>query len=143
MYLISPTFFIFYRIHLKYCDLSSKKIPNDFEPATQELLTTLITIIEDTKGIDTVVIDVRNTGLDVLFDSIIISTANSSRHADAIAEKIRLALKKTDADPVGFEGAGETGWSLIDAGRIVVHIMSAEAREHYDLEGLWGMETPS
>lgn len=39
--------------------------------------------------------------------------------------------------PLGREGDKDSDWTLVDLGRIIVHIMTPQAREFYDLEGLW------
>lgn len=114
-----------------------------YDQDTQELLDLVIKVLEDTKGADITVLDVRNASLAGLFDALLVCTATSTRHGAALADKLRYQLKHSGHGPVGFEGPGEMGWALIDAGPIVIHIMSAAAREHYDLEGLWGMEVPS
>ncbi len=38
---------------------------------------------------------------------------------------------------VKVEGQGGDDWVLVDAGDVIVHLMSSEAREFYDLESLW------
>ena len=107
----------------------------DDAPAITEIATA---VIEDTKGRDMVMIEV-GARVNNLFDRLIICTATSSRHASAIAEKLRMALKHGGMAILGVEGPGEMGWTLIDAGSVVVHIFLQEAREHYDLESLWSV----
>lgn len=51
-------------------------------------------------------------------------------------DEVRYTLKDQGILPRGVEGPSER-WVLIDYGDIVVHLMSADAREFYDLEGLW------
>jgi hypothetical protein len=38
--------------------------------------------------------------------------------------------------------AGEqgSGWMVVDAGSVVVHVFLDSSRDEYDLEGLWGRE---
>jgi ribosome-associated protein len=38
---------------------------------------------------------------------------------------------------LGTEGADSKDWILIDAGDVIINIMSEDSREHYDLESLW------
>ena len=75
-----------------------------------------------------------------LFGWMIIATARSSRHAAALAERVRLAVKGAGADKSHAEVSEGKSWILVDTGDVVTHIMQAEARARYDLEGLWGMD---
>lgn len=107
-----------------------------YDPDTQELLDLAAATLEDTKAQDLVVLDVRAAAGN-LFDALLICTVTSSRHGVAMSDRLRLALKQADHDLLGYEGPGEVGWTLLDAGSVVIHIMSVAARAHYDLEGLW------
>jgi ribosome-associated protein len=73
---------------------------------------------------------------------IVIMTATSDRHARALADFIQEELKKDKERPLGAEGYGSGKWILLDYGDVVVHVMQKEAREYYDLDGLWGEAPP-
>ncbi|MNN89492.1 Ribosomal silencing factor RsfS [compost metagenome] len=52
-------------------------------------------------------------------------------------EKVREAVKKEGAQPLGEEGKGDSDWVLLDLNDVIVHMMTAAARQFYDLERLW------
>lgn len=64
------------------------------------------------------------------------ATGESLLQLKAMEDEVRYTLKDQGILPRGVEGPSER-WVLIDYGDIVVHLMSADAREFYDLEGLW------
>jgi len=66
------------------------------------------------------------------------ATGTSSRHAQALADNVSEKSKAAGHMPLGSEGRGTSDWVLIDLGDVVVHVMTAQAREYYDLETLWG-----
>jgi ribosome-associated protein len=68
----------------------------------------------------------------------VIATGINRRQIQAIAEEIRKDVKRAGTIPMGVEGLDEARWVLIDLGDVVVHIMTEEARDFYDLEMLWG-----
>lgn len=70
-------------------------------------------------------------------ECMIIANATSKRHVKALADKLGTAVKEAGMIPLGREGDKDSDWTLVDLGRIVVHIMTVQAREFYDLEGLW------
>jgi ribosomal silencing factor RsfS len=44
------------------------------------------------------------------------------------------------ADNAGFAGSAvceDGGWNLVDMGTVVIHLMTAQSREFYELEELW------
>lgn len=70
-------------------------------------------------------------------ERIIICDATSKRHVKALADKLGAATKEAGLMPLGREGDKDSDWTLVDLGSVVVHIMTPQAREFYDLEGLW------
>ena len=82
------------------------------------------------------VLDVR--GISSYADYVVLLSAESARQIEAIGQSIEDRLRKEDGvRPIGVEGAGESGWMLIDFGDVVIHIFYRDARHFYDLEGLW------
>lgn len=70
-------------------------------------------------------------------ERIVIAEATSKRHVKALADKLGTAAKEAGLMPLGREGDKDSDWTLVDLGAVIVHIMTAEARQFYDLEGLW------
>ena len=75
-----------------------------------------------------------------LFSHIIVSTANSGRHAAALTERIRKMLKAAGMGKSLVEASETKDWVLVDCGDVIVHIMQSEARDRFRLEELWGFE---
>ena len=73
---------------------------------------------------------------------IIIVTANSNKHASSVSDKLVDNLKKNNISILGVEGESDSGWILVDCGDVVVNIMKKDQRDLYDLEGLWGENSP-
>ena len=100
----------------------------------------VIDALEDVKGFDITVMDVRK--LTSMTSYMIISSATSSRQAKALADNVREKLKEQGVDIRGTEGDKEGEWVLVDLNDIVVHVMIPATRAYYNLEQLWG-ETES
>jgi ribosome-associated protein len=72
-------------------------------------------------------------------DRFVIATATSSAHMRGLArfvdeEAARLGMKRHGEGP---RASDDDEWLLSDFGDIVVHVMTARAREFYELEKLW------
>jgi ribosome-associated protein len=52
-------------------------------------------------------------------------------------DKVREEVKKNGLKPLGEEGKGDSDWVLLDLDIAIVHMMTASARQFYDLERLW------
>jgi ribosome-associated protein len=70
-------------------------------------------------------------------DFLVIMTGRSDRHAQALAQGIEDALRVKSVRPVAVEGLPNGTWVLMDFGDVVVHVFQEEARQLYDIEGLW------
>ena len=66
----------------------------------------------------------------------VICTATAGLQLNAVQENVRINAMEAGLARPSVEGPSER-WLLLSFGNIVVHIMTKEAREYYDLEGLW------
>ena len=108
---------------------------------TEELRDLAIEALEDIKGLDIKVFDVMNKSS--VTDIMVFASGTSSRQVKALANSVAEKAKKAGHLPLGMEG-DETGeWILVDLGDVVVHIMQPSIREFYNLEKLWGEDSPS
>ena len=105
---------------------------------TQKLKNKIINSLEDIKAVNPVAIDVSK--ISSLTDFMVIAAGTSDRHIAAMSEHILESLKETNISGIKIEGQGGDDWVLVDAGDVVIHLMSADAREFYDLESLWDPE---
>lgn len=94
----------------------------------------IIDALDDKRAVNIKTMDLRAVSESLSF--FIVSTGESSLQLKAMQDNVKDDLKAKGHQAVGIEGPSER-WVLMDYGDIVVHIMSAEAREFYDLEGLW------
>jgi len=88
------------------------------------------------KAIDIRAYDVR--GLTLIADSFIICAASSEPHFKAIYNGVKEGMKAVGVAPLYTEGTLRGNWRVLDYGDIIFHIFREQAREFYDLDGLWG-----
>ena len=107
------------------------------------LKNSIINILEDNKGEDIALIDVK--GKSSVTDLMFIVSGRSTRHVKSIADNLITKLKKNKMKPIGVEGYSSSEWILLDYGDLLVHVMHPETREFYSLEKLWdeSIETDS
>ena len=101
-----------------------------------KMVSATVAALEDIKGHDIVVLDVRR--MTVLFDKVIIVSGDSTRQNKSLANNVQEKLKALGATVNGIEGADSGEWILVDLGAVVVHIMQPAIRHYYNLEELWG-----
>ena len=104
----------------------------------KELKETILNSLEDIKAVNPVAIDVKN--ISSLTDFMVIASGTSNRHLAAMSERVLEGLKENNVSGIRIEGHGGDEWLLVDAGDVIIHLMSSDAREFYDLESLWDPE---
>lgn len=104
-------------------------------PLQPDILPKLLHSLEDIQAIDIKVIDVRNQT--TITDYMIITTGRAARHVKAIAQKLMEDMKHAGMPSISSTGLESGDWALIDFGDYIVHVMSPESRQFYNLEGLW------
>ena len=97
-------------------------------------------MLYDNKGIDVVVLDLREANS--WTDFFVIATATSEAHMDGLERRLKefchekeIEILRRSRKPEGSEDE----WRIIDLGQIVIHLMSRRARSFYDLERLYSM----
>jgi len=70
-------------------------------------------------------------------DYLLILTATSAPHVQAVADEARRIAKLQGVDLLASEGLDSCRWVLLDFGDVVVHIFQPVERNYYDLETLW------
>ncbi len=72
----------------------------------------------------------------IIADYFVICTGTSSTHIRSIAGNVQDRMREG-----GFrskpEGDGDSMWVVMDYGDAILHVLSEETREFYDLERLW------
>jgi ribosome-associated protein len=108
---------------------------------TPDLLKIVETSLDDDKGEDIVVIDLR--GKSTIADFMVIATGRNSRQLAAMASHLDAKLTKAGVKRIAVEGAAQGDWVLLDGGDVVVHLFRPEVRTFYALEKMWGAEMPT
>ena len=94
-------------------------------------------LADNKKAENIVVIDVRK--LSSVTDYFVIASGSSQPHLRAIVEEITSNLRDDhEMRPARTDGTTSGSWVVLDYFDVIVHVMHAETRARYDLEGLWG-----
>ena len=98
-------------------------------------------LADNKKAENILVLDVRK--LSSVTDFFVIASGTSQPHLRAIVEEIQGKLRdEYDLRPARTDGGGSGSWVVLDYFDVIVHVMHAETRSRYDLEGLWGDAKP-
>lgn len=94
-------------------------------------------LADNKKAEDLLVLDVRK--LSSVTDYFVIVSGTSSPHLRAIVNEISDKLRaEHELRPRAIDGNLNGDWVVLDYFDVIVHVMRADVRERYDLEGLWG-----
>ncbi len=108
------------------------------EISTDQLITQIIKGIEEVKGNDITILDLREIE-NTVCSYFVICNGTSNTQVNAIVNSIQKTVSKSLKDkPWHVEGGENAEWVLIDYVNIVVHVFQKHIREFYDIEGLWG-----
>jgi ribosome-associated protein len=112
--------------------MANKNINND------ELLSLILKGIEDVKGSDITLLDLRKIDTAVC-DYFVVCNGNSNTQVNAIVNSVQRGVSKQIHDkPWHVEGSDNGEWVLMDYVNVVVHVFQTHIRSYYNIEGLWG-----
>ena len=103
-----------------------------------QLITAILSGIEDVKGQNINILDLRSID-NTVCDYFIICEGTSNTQVNAIVNSIQKKVSKELKDkPWHVEGSDNAEWVLMDYVNVVVHVFQKHIREYYDIESLWG-----
>ncbi|HEY5687795.1 MAG TPA: ribosome silencing factor [Yeosuana sp.] len=106
--------------------------------SADQLISVIISSIEDVKGNEISILDLRDIE-NTVCDYFIICEGTSNTQVNAISNSIQKKVSKELKDhPWHVEGADNAEWILLDYVNVVVHVFQKHIRDYYDIESLWG-----
>ncbi len=70
-------------------------------------------------------------------EAFVVAIARSDLHARTLRDTAEEFLDKIKV-PYNVEGSDSSKWCLVDAGHLVINILSKEGSNYYRLDSLWG-----
>lgn len=92
-------------------------------------------ILEDKKGEGVVLYDLGDKSS--LCDYVIVATATSAPHLNALEEEVSIKLKEDGFFKLNRDGSGSQIWRVSDYGGLILHLMTEEARAYYALDKMF------
>jgi ribosome-associated protein len=110
----------------------------DMLPVTDDKaeVNALAELLRDHKGQSVSVLDLRK--FQTWTDFFLIATVSSSTHMDGLVRYIKEYCRDREIEILGSSRKEpDDRWRLMDLGTIIIHLMTSDAREFYELERLW------
>ena len=108
---------------------------------TDQLITEIVRGIEEIKGQDIEILDLREIE-NTVCDYFVICNGTSNTQVNAIVNSVQKTVSKAIQEkPWHVEGSNNAELVLLDYVHVVVHVFQKQIREFYNIEGLWGDAT--
>ena len=101
----------------------------------EELVALCCKTLDDAKAENIVALDVK--GVSSITNYLVLASGLAESHLRALRRDLDKALKDHRVKILGVDEGAFSGWAVVDAFDIMVHLFSPETRENYKLEALW------
>jgi ribosome-associated protein len=91
--------------------------------------------LDEKKAGDLRVLDVREQSS--ITNYLVLATGTSEPHLRALRVELEKAIDASGTHIVGMETGHESGWLVVDAFDVMVHLFTPDNRKKYRLETLW------
>lgn len=93
-------------------------------------------LLANTRCSNVAVLDV--TGLSPVTDFLVMGTGTSPRQMKSAADDVEELGSSRTFGALSRVGDNVGQWIVVDFVHVVVHLFNADARQFYDMDGLWG-----
>lgn len=114
---------------------AKKKTPAAPADATLELLRKIVRVLDDRKAGDLRVL--RVSAQSSITDYLVLASGTSEPHLRALRVELEKVLDASGARIAGMDTSEGSGWTVVDAYQIMIHVFTPEKRDAYRLEQLW------
>lgn len=104
------------------------------KPATK-LLGLIVQALDEKKAGNLRVLDVSKQSS--ITDFLVLATGNSEPHLRALRIELERVLDEQKARILGVDTTKGSGWTVVDAFEIMVHLFTPENRDRYRMDLLW------
>lgn len=104
-------------------------------PSSLALVKACCRVLDDKKAEDLRVLDV--SAQSSITDYLVLASGTSQPHLRALRIEVEKVLDDSKTHIVGVETTQESGWTVIDAFDVMVHLFTPENRDKFGLENLW------
>lgn len=109
--------------------------PTSPQPATTDLLKLICRALDDKKAEDVRVLDVHKQSS--ITDYLVLATGTSDPHLRALRVELEKVIDAAKVPILGMDTDHGSGWLVVDAFDIMVHVFTPTTRNLYRLETLW------
>lgn len=120
--------------------MAPKRKTSPQDTAARQLMKQLCQALDDKKAEDLVVLDVSRQSS--ITNYLVIATGTSEPHLRALRAELHRVVKDTHTAVVGVDSEEGSGWTVVDAFDVMVHVLTPDNRRRYKLETLWGDAEP-
>jgi ribosome-associated protein len=100
-----------------------------------ELVKLCCRALDEKKAVDLLVLDVSEQSS--ITDYLVLATGSSEPHLRALRVELEKVIDASKTRIVGMEVAQDSGWIVVDAFDVMVHLFAPDTRTKYRLENLW------
>lgn len=115
--------------------MPAKKAPAASADSTLALLANIVRALDEKKAVDLRAL--RVSAQSTITDYLVLATGTSDPHLRALRVELEKVIDAAHAPIAGMESSEGSGWTVVDAYQIMVHLFTPEKREEYRLERLW------
>ncbi len=111
-----------------------KPVPRKTNP-TQKLLKLIVQALEAKKAENLCVLDVSQQSS--ITDFLVLANGNSEPHLRALRVELEKVIDAEKVRILGMDSEKGSGWTVVDAFDVMVHLFTTENRDKYRMETLW------
>jgi len=109
--------------------------PTAKKKPSHQLLMLIVQALDAKKAENLRVLDVSKQSS--ITDYLVLATGNSEPHLRALRIELERVLDDQKARILGVDTTKGSGWTVVDAFEVMVHLFTRENRDKYRMEALW------